>query len=133
MGAAEVIPIQPTAPQASRVLAALRRAYPHGSCLRDFGAEAYTARNRVGDLRRLGWKIAATRCFRHAHSGRVSEYRLVEEVGTGPNVRAAISPVAREASPLSDTDGVAALPNRVAAPTPLALFPEPYRRAGNAR
>ena len=105
-------PAEPTAPQQIKVLEALRRG---PSCLHEFGSVAYVARNRVGDLRRLGWNITAVRCHRHPHRGRVAEYRLLE----GPPEQLAPS----------NTDGVG-VPYRAPAPT---LFPEPDERSGAAR
>lgn len=76
-----VTPQMPTAPQQIAVLEALQRG---PSCLHEFGPVAYVARNRVGDLRRLGWRIVASPCRRHAHHGRVAEYRLVREGAQNP-------------------------------------------------
>lgn len=112
-------PIEPTAPQAVRVLAALRRG---PSCLREFGQESYTARNRVGDLRKLGWTITAVPCRRHAHHGRVAEYRLVQEGG-----KAEVT-VTREDERTSQQPGA---PTPVGAP--LNLFPEYSRALGHGR
>lgn len=105
-------PIEPTAPQQIQVLAALRRG---PSCLQEFGSVAYVARNRCGDLRRLGWNIVAVPCRRHPHRGRVAEYRLLE----GSSVQSAAS----------FTPGDGAGSEELPAPT---LFGEPYRRSGAA-
>lgn len=112
-------PIEPTAPQQIQVLAALRRG---PSCLQDFGSAAYVARNRCGDLRRLGWHITAVPCRRHAHHGRVAEYRLPEgaygEIDGSPATDPPLTSGAAEVSPTA---------------APLGLFPEHSRALGHGR
>jgi len=83
-------PTEPTSEQQKRVLAALRIG---PSCLHEFGSVAYVARNRVGDLRKLGWNITATPCRRHGHRGRVAMYTLVQSAPNGGG---------RPAAPLED-------------------------------
>ena len=109
-------PTEPMGRQAIMVLAALRRG---PSCLQEFGSVAYVARNRVGDLRKLGWTISAVPCRRHPHRGRVAEYRLkggtayLERTVTSDGVAAAGSPAVSVVAPL--------------------LFPEPQLRGGHGR
>ena len=109
-------PTEPMGRQAIMVLAALRRG---PSCLQEFGSVAYVARNRVGDLRKLGWTISAVPCRRHPHRGRVAEYCL--KGGTAYLERTVTHDKAATAGPPDPS--VVTLP----------LFPEPYVRGGNAR
>ena len=49
-------------------------------------AQMPAARNRVGDLRKLGWMIDSTRRCQdsnHRHATRQIEYRLISEAGSG--------------------------------------------------
>lgn len=63
--------------QKGRILAILADGGWHG--LRDFGHDGYTARNRIGELRRdFGYEIES----RKAHGHRWHEYRLQE----GPQI-----------------------------------------------
>ena len=41
---------------------------------------AYTARNRIGELRRDGIDIVGERCTRHSHKAPVYAYRLAQPV-----------------------------------------------------
>jgi hypothetical protein len=128
-------PIEPTAQQhqLQRVLLALRQAHPGGTCLRGFGAEADTARNRVGDLRKLGWDIIAGVCKEHAHSGRVARYYLLNPQGTEEGT-SGVSVGTRDLSPTSGRKdgGDGTVGPSPAVPTPLELFPAPVGRPGHA-
>jgi hypothetical protein len=67
----------PTANRELAVLDALRDAYPVGLCVSEMPSEwAYSARNAVSRLRRLGWEIEGGRCTAHRHKGSVYRYRL---------------------------------------------------------
>lgn len=57
--------------QKGRILAVLSDGRWHG--LPDFGRDAYTARNRIGDLKRDGYEIEP----RRAHGHPWHEYRLM--------------------------------------------------------
>jgi hypothetical protein len=114
--------------QAQRVLSRLRQAFPGGSCLKDFGEEAYTARNRVGDLRKLGWIIDADICHEHRHSGRVARYYLRNPDGTQEGMDGRL----REESdhtPHKVRYGVAAAALTAVAPLPIHPSTEEIRRA----
>ena len=107
-------PTMPTAPQQIQVLEALRQG---PSCLHEFASVAYVARNRVGDLRRLGWTITAVPCRRHAHRGRVAQYELVQEGG-----KAEVTTAREDLTVAGAGAPIASAP----------LFPEPFVRRGNA-
>lgn len=74
----EIPEARPT--QKRRILALLRMAGPAGVCISNVPTElAYTARNRVSELRREGFEIEGSPCRVHNHHSAVSRYVLVKE------------------------------------------------------
>ncbi len=69
---------EPTALRERTVLAWLRIAGKDGACVSDMPETvAYSARNAVSRLRRVGFEIKGERCKVHRHTGAVARYWLV--------------------------------------------------------
>lgn len=65
--------------QKTDVLGFLRDAGTRGICIADLPlALGYSARNRIGTLRREGFDIRSELCRVHAHDGPISRYTLKE-------------------------------------------------------
>jgi hypothetical protein len=129
------VPAEPTAPQQIRVLGVLRQAGDSWVCLREFGSDAYTARNRIVELKGAGYLIGTQRCRRHEHEGTVVEYRLFKEEPAAPTSPNTLPPAVESAGSKRGGSGQIDGAGAGHAPTPtLELFPGPWPlRPGHSR
>lgn len=66
--------------QKLRILTLLRAAAERGICISNVPLDlSYTARNRIGDLRKEGYVIESAPCRVHHHRAAVARYFLMEE------------------------------------------------------
>jgi hypothetical protein len=85
--------------QKTLVLAALRTAGSRGICIGDLPLNlGYSARNRIGTLRREGFDIKSELCRVHAHDGPISRYYILESrnVVQVQDARPSVASAARE-------------------------------------
>ena len=65
----------------TRAVLELIRVYD-GACPRDFANnDIYRYSARIHDLRKMGYRIVAHKCQRHAHRNRINQYVLLAEPG----------------------------------------------------